>query len=166
MATDVELLRFEDDGRIPNNPTLPAVVAAGRLDVPVDAGEIEARLREDHWDGTWVDGVFPFHHYHSTAHELLCVLRGEALIMLGGERGREVPVSAGDVLVLPAGTGHRRLSSSSGFQVLGAYPRGQTWDLLRGEPSERPWALENIRRVPLPEADPLDIPVLRHWHLE
>lgn len=156
----IELMRFQDDGAIPNHPALPVIHATIE---PAPPAEIEDRLREDRWDGVWVNGVYPFHHYHSTAHELLAVLDGDALLKLGGEGGRELAVRAGDVLVLPAGTGHRRLRAGPDFLVLGAYPAGQRWDLLRGDPSERPAALDRIRGVSLPEADPLGVPVLDHW---
>jgi len=40
----------------------------------------------------------------------------------GGEAGQTLTVKAGDVLVLPAGTGHRCVEHSSVFVVVGAYP--------------------------------------------
>lgn len=52
--------------------------------------------------------------------------------------------------------------------MVGAYPRGQSWDLRTGEPGERPEVLENIRRVPLPETDPLfgeNGPLAEHWRM-
>jgi uncharacterized protein YjlB len=83
-------------------------------------------------------------------------MSGEASIALGGPEGTTVEVRAGDVVVIPAGVGHRNAGSSCDFAVLGAYPRGQeSYDLRTGEEGERPEALENIRNVPLPEADPL-----------
>jgi uncharacterized protein YjlB len=84
------------------------------------------------------------------------VMSGEARIALGGPEGTTVEVKAGDVVVIPAGVGHRNAGSNSDFAVLGAYPRGQeSYDLRTGEEGERPEVLENIRNVPLPEADPL-----------
>lgn len=145
---------FKDDGSIPNNPVLPALVYLGAFK-GIDAEEAQERLRANGWQGTWVNGVYPFHHYHSNAHEALAVTRGTASLLLGGERGLELEVHAGDVLVLPAGTGHKRISASPDFEVVGAYPPGQEPDLLRGEPGERPAALERIRRVPLPGSDPV-----------
>jgi uncharacterized protein YjlB len=65
--------------------------------------------------------------------------------------------------------GHKNLGSSRDLLVIGAYPPGQTWDLLRGDPSERPSALHNIARVPLPENDPLfgaDGPLLTYWRAD
>ncbi len=100
--------------------------------------------------------MFTFHHYHSTAHEVLGVARGSARVMFGGPSGEAFDVEAGDVVVIPAGVGHCRLSSSGDFLVVGAYPPGQSWDLLRGDPGERPQADQNIARVPMPRTDPVE----------
>jgi uncharacterized protein YjlB len=43
---------------------------------------------------------------------------------------------------------------------------GQDWDLRRGDPAEHDEVVENIKRVPLPEADPLrgpDGPLMELW---
>ena len=156
---DVEVREyfFEDDGRIPNNPTLPLLVYPQAL---AEHGRDPSRLKEllagNGWAGSWVDGVFPYHHYHSTSHEVLCVVGGGARITFGGPEGETVAVEAGDVVVIPAGVGHCRESSGGGFSVVGAYPEGQEdYDLRTGEEGERPGVVENIRSVPLPKTDPL-----------
>ena len=124
-------------------------------------------LAKNGWGGAWVEGVFSYHHYHSTSHEVLCVVSGSASIDFGGPEGETVKVQAGDVVVIPAGVGHRNGGSSGDFSVVGAYPRGQeTYDLCTGDEGERSEVLENIRDVPLPEAHHLvaeDGPLLRHW---
>ena len=159
---------FEDDGRIPNNPELPLLVYPGALgDLDLSPSRCKELLAKNGWSGAWVNGVFSYHHYHSNAHEVLCVVSGEASIALGGPQGVTVEVNARDVLVIPAGVGHRNAGSSNDFAVLGAYPRGQeSYDLRTGEEGERPKVLENIRSVPLPEADPLYgsvEPLLARW---
>ena len=159
---------FEDDDRIPNNPVLPLLVCPQALGEPdLSPPRCKELLAENGWGGAWINGVFYYHHYHSNAHEVLCVMSGEASIALGGPQGTTVEVEAGGVLVIPAGVGHRNVGSSNDFKVLGAYPRGQeSYDLRTGEEGERPEVLENIRSVPLPEADPLfgpAGPLLARW---
>lgn len=56
------------------------------------------------------------------------IFHGESTLLLGcghddqEEDGQKVEVRAGDVIVLPAGTGHCNLESSSGFRYIGVYP--------------------------------------------
>ncbi len=154
---EVREYRFEYDGRIPNNPELPLLVYGQALPEPErEPSRCRELLARNGWAGAWVDGVFPYHHYHSTSHEVLCVVGGSARIDFGGPGGDTFEVQAGDAVVIPAGVGHRNAGSSADFQVVGAYPRGQeSYDLRTGEEGERPEVLENIRNVPLPDADPL-----------
>jgi uncharacterized protein YjlB len=149
-----EVHRFSDDGRIPNN-ALPVLVYHGVDAVAAGAASCEQLFAGNGWGGSWRDGIFSFHHFHSTAHEVLGIAAGSATVVLGGPSGRRFEIAAGDVLVLPAGTGHCNAGSSPGLLVVGAYPRGQTWDLRRGDPGEHDEVVENIARVELPDADPV-----------
>ncbi|SFJ67962.1 Uncharacterized protein YjlB [Paenibacillus sp. UNC496MF] len=162
---NIATYQFEDDGRMPNNPDLPAIHYAGAFrDDPLGA---EAKLNRNNWRNSWVNGVFAYHHYHSNAHEALAVLKGSARMLIGGENGQALEVQAGDVLVLPAGTGHKKLGSSADFSVAGAYPDGMRYNTRTGEPGDRPQALEDIRRVPLPDRDPVfgeEGPLLTYWN--
>jgi uncharacterized protein YjlB len=147
---------FEDDGKIPNNK-LPLLVYKNAFTERKLKGAawLEARFTENKWTNAWRNGVFSHHHYHSISHEVLGVYAGDALLHMGGEDGQKIKVSAGDILVIPAGVGHKKLESSSDFAVVGAYPNGSDYDILRGEPGDRPKAIVNITNVPLPEYDPL-----------
>jgi uncharacterized protein YjlB len=148
---------LKDDGTFPNNDKLPLLVYPAALKLPEQdpAAAIEALFATNQWGGAWRNGVYGYHHYHSTAHEVLGVTRGSARLQLGGERGVTLSVSAGDVIILPAGVAHKNLGDSSDFRVVGAYPHGQRWDMNYGRPGERPQADQNIARVPLPHADPV-----------
>ena len=117
------------------------------------------------WGGSWVDGVFDFHHFHSTSHEALAVVAGAATLELGGPQGEAFDVAAGDVLVLPAGTGHRRATARDGFTVVGAYPAGQEdYDLLRGESAEEVEAARRrIAALPAPPEDPVGGEGVARW---
>src|SRR5215210_4643668 len=168
QETEVQEYLFKDDGRIPNNPTLPLLVYLQVLAKPdLDPSRCKELLAENGWGGAWVDGVFPYHHYHSNAHEVLCVIGGSASIAFGGPEGETVEIEAGDVVVIPAGVGHCNKGSNSGFSVVGAYPQGQeNYDLRTGEEDERPGVLENISNVAPPGSDPLfgeEGPLLRRW---
>jgi uncharacterized protein YjlB len=155
-AGQPEQLHFADDGVIPNS-RLPVLLYR---QVPLDGADRAAALerlfaRHD-WPPQWRYGVYDYHHYHPNAHEVLGVARGQAKLRLGGERGQDVSVAAGDVVVLPAGTGHRSLESSADFLVVGAYPPGQE-DFItqRADPAAHARALALIGQVPRPLTDPV-----------
>lgn len=159
MNRDVETYQFEDDGGGIPNSRLPVLVYHG-----VD--HCEAVFARHGWAGAWRDGIYSFHHFHSTAHEVLGVVAGSGSVVLGGPDGRAFSLQAGDVFVLPAGTGHCNAGSRRDPLVVGAYPGGMDWDLRRGDPAEREEVLANIRAVPLPEADPVfgaDGPLVERW---
>ena len=150
--TEPETHRFADDGRFPNSP-LPLLLY--RRALPPDPVAMEQAFARYGWSNAWRNGIFPFHHFHSIAHEVLGIAAGTARVMFGGPGGREFEVGAGDVVVIPAGVGHRNLGSSPDFRVVGAYPGGAGYDTRRGEPSEHDAALQAIRAVPLPDTDPV-----------
>lgn len=166
-APDVQARHFADDGTFPNNPSLPVLVYRQAVQaVQGGAGTYERVFRAHNWRGSWRNGIFSYHHYHSTAHEVLGVARGSARVQLGGPEGLVFEVEAGDVLVLPAGVAHKNLGADADFLVVGAYPEGQDWDLLRGRPGERPEADRNIERVSPPAQDPVygfEGPLVDHW---
>jgi uncharacterized protein YjlB len=159
--------RLPPSGTIPNNPNLPLLLyrqvfpASGDL-----ATRFKEAFRKNGWGGSWVNGVFSYHHYHSTSHEVLGVAAGSATLVLGGPGGEEVGVRAGDMVVLPAGTGHCRKSASSGFSVVGAYPKGQEAYDICTEEEDVEEKKQRILRVPLPATDPVagaGGPLLKHW---
>jgi uncharacterized protein YjlB len=169
QPAQVQTFLFADDGAIPNHPTLPLLVYTAALALSDSdlAAACEALYEANGWGGTWRNGIFTFPHYHSIAHEALAICRGQARVQMGGEAGQILEVRAGDVMILPAGCGHKNLGASADLLVVGAYPPGQTPDLCYGKPEERPQALANIARVPLPESDPIygtRGPLLTHWH--
>jgi uncharacterized protein YjlB len=160
-----------DDGTYPNNGKLPLLAYQGALCLGEQdpAAAIEALIRANGWGGSWRNGVYGFHHYHSTAHEVLGVYGGTAEVQLGGEDGVVVSIAVGDVVIIPAGVAHKNLGASRDFRVVGAYPRGQRPDMNYGKAGERPGADENIARVPLPTLDPIygaHGPLLQQWRGE
>ena len=149
-------LNFKDDGIFPNSP-LPLLFyrQAIATDLKDPASIFEGCFAENDWTNSWRNGVYSFAHYHSTSHEVLGVYSGAATLRLGGEHGKNVEVRAGDVIVIPAGIAHQKIDASDDFGVVGAYPGGRDWDLLRGLPGERPKADHNIAALPIPDNDPV-----------
>ncbi len=162
--TEPETFVFPGDGAIPNSP-LPLVVY--RAVVPADPWAIEQVFAANCWPPAWRDGVHPFHHFHANTHEALGVARGQATVLFGGPGGRELTVVAGDVVVVPAGVGHRDISHSPDLLIIGAYPENApTPDLYRGAPPEYTRVLGKIAAVPAPPADPVhgaNGPLTRIW---
>jgi uncharacterized protein YjlB len=145
-------LSFKDDGSIPNNP-LPVIVYAQavRLDRAADPAAVFERLFEANgWGSSWRNGIYHYLHYHSSIHEVLGVASGQARVRLGGDQGEEVDLVAGDVVVLPAGTGHHNLMQSDDFLVVGAYPPDGEYDECTGKKAEHDKALTTIPQVPVP----------------
>jgi uncharacterized protein YjlB len=163
-------MMLADDGVIPNNPTLPllfcraAIKVTGRSD---PEGIIEAVFQQNGWGNSlWRNGIYPYVHYHSMIHEVMGVSRGRAKVRFGGAAGRELDLIAGDVVVLPAGTGHQCLWADPNLMVIGAYPAGGQYNLCRSSRSEHAEALKTIPQVPLPDTDPVfgpDGPLKRLW---
>ncbi|AYW47216.1 hypothetical protein C7K38_01795 [Tetragenococcus osmophilus] len=151
-AVTINEFYLSDDGSIPNNPYFPLLVYKNVIE---DTDQADQILAQNHWSNAWRNGVFTYHHYHSNSHEVLVVVGGKVLLQMGGEHGEQLTAERGDVLVLPAGTGHKLLKKEAGFSVIGAYPNGQNYDICYGKKEERPEKLDNIKQVPIPDYDPI-----------
>lgn len=97
-------------------------------------------------------------HFHSTTHEVLCISHGSAQLCLGGEDnpGKVEPVvNKGDVVIMPAGVGHRLLRDiEGGFEMVGAYPPGKQWDMCYGREGEEE-KVKGIAQLGWFEKDPV-----------
>lgn len=147
---------FKDDGLIPNSP-LPLVLYRNAFSAIGEAGAsfLESTFDANCWPGSWRDGIYNYQHYHTTSHEVLGVYDGEATLHVGGEWGQNLCLETGDVVIIPAGVGHKLVESTSDFAVVGACSTGQPYETLRGEAADRPLADQKIAKVPLPTHDPL-----------
>jgi uncharacterized protein YjlB len=153
------------DGPFPNNDHLPLLIYHGAL-AETDDQIVEEILRKNGWVGSWVNGIYNYHHFHSTAHEVLGVLKGSADVQLGGPRGVTIRINKGDIIVIPAGVSHKCITSENNFTVIGAYPRGQKYNIMKGEQSQVQEASSNISKVPLPAFDPVygdNGPLVKLW---
>ena len=124
-------VRFKDDGLVPNHPRWPLVIYRGAVDLGEGhdpAAVIEDLFEANGWGDTWRDGIYDYVHYHSRIHEVLGIARGKGRVRFGGKKGRIFKLKAGDVAILPAGTGHQCLSADDDFLVVGAYPPAGTYD--------------------------------------
>ena len=129
----VRKIHFAMAKDVPNN-TLPVLLYRGVL--AANAAEKPKlfceRFKENGWTGLWTDTIYDYMHFHSNAHEVLGIAKGNVTIRLGGENGSLFRLQAGDMLMLAAGVGHRRLGDEDGLKVIGAYPRGQShYDMKR-----------------------------------
>ena len=112
-------------------------------------------FQQNNWSNNWKQGIFTYHHYHSTTHEVLGICKGETLLQLGGEEGITLFIQRGDVLIIPAGVAHMNLGKENDISCVGGYPEGRNYDMNYGKLGERPKANHNIARVPLPKTDPV-----------
>lgn len=165
----VEAIQIQPNGNIPNSK-LPLLVyrRAVRLQSDDPASVFEKLFEANGWTDSWRNGIYDYHHYHSTAHEVLGVFQGNATVNFGGEGGPITKVWAGDVIVIPAGVSHKNLGASPDFGVVGAYPDGQKVDMHHGKPEERAKAEKNISELPMPEQDPVqgrNGPLFRYWEV-
>lgn len=164
----IDAYPFRDDGKIPNNDRLPLLIYRDVLALrgKDPAADCEALFARHKWGNSWRNGIYNYHHFHATTHEVLGIVRGRANVRFGGEQGVLLEVSAGDVVVIPAGVGHKNEGSSADLQVVGAYPENHEPDICTGDGSERQRALAALAHVPLPDADPVfgaKGPLFQRW---
>jgi uncharacterized protein YjlB len=166
MLMKPDILLLVENGWVPNNGTLPVLHYHGVLEgtEAYPAAAMEALFDRNGWPHAWRNGIYDYHHYHSTAHEALGIAEGSARLVLGGEGGQELTVHKGDALVLPVGVGHCCLEASDDFLVIGAYPPGPKWDLCREAPT--PAMRTRMAELPIPASDPVtgaDGDLVRLW---
>ncbi|HEY6979483.1 cupin [Reyranella sp.] len=165
-----EIFLLRDDGRTPNNPVFPLLLYRAAVVFPqeLDPAEVlEKIFAGNGWGSGWRNGIFDFLHFHTQAHEVLGIARGEARVQFGGKTGRVIKVAAGDVVVLPAGTGHQRIGPARDLLVVGAYPPGGKYDQPQPGSVDGRAARDRIARVPMPATDPVygaTGPLAAHWH--
>src|SRR5437868_5578089 len=166
-ALTIEEHFFADDGRVPNNPSLPLIVYRSALETgPRCVADCETLFADNGWSGPWRNGIYAHHHYHSTAHEVLGIAGDSVRVRLGGEHGTTVELHAGDVVVIPAGVAHKNEGASPDLMVVGAYPGGKSPDIQKPAAPNRDRVRHNISQVALPARDPVygrSGPLIERW---
>src|SRR5436305_11249240 len=101
-------------GEFPNS-IWPLIVYHSIVAVSGDdpAARFEELFESNRWGDSWRNGIYNFHHFHSTTHEVLGIYQGSAKVQFGGPKGVTLEVRAGDVIVIPAGVAHKNLGSSA-----------------------------------------------------
>jgi uncharacterized protein YjlB len=146
---------LKDDGTFPNS-SLPLLHYTSILKLPPYSPRIvEAIFRHNGWTNSWRNGIYNYHHYHSTTHEVIGIYAGSCEAQIGGDSGIQIHLDTGDVLIIPAGVAHRCVTATEDFRCIGAYPEGRDFDINTGGPGERPTTDGNIKKLPLPKLDPL-----------
>jgi len=165
----LEILTFKPNGLVPNS-RFPVLIHRGVIRAEPGAefaDAVEATFRRNDWLNNWRElGVYDYYHFHSTSHEALGMARGTITLQLGGIGRTVVTLNPGDVVVLPAGTSHTRLDCSSDSLMVGGYPDGRDWDLIRDEElteAEARAAVKMIGSLPIPARDPATGEVMTLW---
>jgi len=155
VAMDTLLIN-KPDGGVPNN-ALPVLIYHRVIppDTSDNAEYLEHLFRTNGWPPQWRYPVYTFTHFHSNTHEALGVYAGSAKLQLGGEHGKIIEVNVGDVLLLPAGIGHKQISADEDFMLVGAYPPDMKADLCHDELPQLAARTKAVNAVPLPATDPV-----------
>jgi uncharacterized protein YjlB len=167
MESEIQTFTLAPGPEIPNN-LLPLLIYPRALPPAMQSpAGCQSLFARNDWGGNWVDGIFDYWHFHVTGHEVLGCVAGEAEVGFGGDTGIQVTFKAGQVVVIPAGVGHKRLSEKrGGFTIVGGYPPGQNGTVSRPGDFPPAQAERLIAALALPKGDPvfgLDGPLMAAW---
>jgi uncharacterized protein YjlB len=163
----VPAYQIPDNGIFPNS-ILPVLLYKAVFQLPNDhsPGLIESVFEDNNWTNSWRNGIYTYNHYHSITHEVMGIYSGDCHVLLGGDKGIQLLVEKGDVLLIPAGVAHKNVGATINFKCIGAYPDGKDFDINLGKSGERPRTDHHIKKVPLPKKDPIygrDACLSRYW---
>ena len=113
---------FADDGIIPNN-ALPVIHYPNVIDLANCSDWLENTFIKNNWLNNWRDIVLPYDHFHSNTHEVLGLGWGNVSLKIGGANSQVINLSAGDVVIIPAGVGHYSVSEHCNYQMGGGIPQ-------------------------------------------
>ena len=152
---EISTYYFEDNGIIPNSH-LPVIVYKHVIDLTDASDWLGTRFKQNNWLNNWRDIILPYDHFHSNTHEVIGLGFGEVQLTIGGSKGIVLTITAGDVIIIPAGVGHYSISEHTNYRFVGGYPNGNNWDIKTGlEEEERTTILTTIANVQIPKTDPV-----------
>ena len=156
---------LSDDGQFPNNALLPLLIYQKAMNLPGTGRTkmVMEFLETNGWVNAWENGVYDYHHYHSSAHEVLVIVKGSARIQFGGPGGVAFLVEETDCVIIPAGVAHMAIDLYDDFTCVGAYPAGQ--DRQRNQ-QYREMDDARERRAPQPAGEALDLPLRNRSHAQ
>lgn len=166
-----QTFKLKAGGRTPNNPHFPLTVFRSPvwLDPRFDpAAMFEVLFASNGWKDSWRSTMYGYNHYHTRTHECLGIARGKLTALFGGTKGRKISLNAGDVVVIPAGVGHKHIYQSKDLLIVGCYPaRTGKYDEPKPGEISHDEALARIEKVRCPKTDPIygkDGPLLEKWN--
>lgn len=155
----IQTIPINENKPFPNNP-LPVLYYPDAIAPLLENDQSDSSVKDffvkSGYTNSWTNGIFSYHHFHSNTHEVLACIAGEAQVQLGGPEAEIYTFKKGDVLLLPAGTAHKRIQAADDFQIVGAYPNGVDPDMQKGDEAVYEKVKENISRVPIPDMDPVE----------
>ncbi|WP_027108316.1 hypothetical protein [Lacticigenium naphthae] len=165
----IERIAIKENRPFPNN-TLPVLYYPHAFKEIIEKENavdlIQSHFKKNGYTNSWVNGIYAYHHFHATTHEVLACFKGSATVQLGGPGGEVHPFTEGNVLLLPAGVAHKLIEATGDFQIVGAYPNGNSPDMEKGDSKEYEELLHKIQKVPFPECDPVggrNLGVHEYW---
>ena len=118
----IQIVEIHENKPFPNN-SLPVLFYKGAAEKWLNqsnaAEAVLSHFERNGYGNGWVNGIFNYHHFHSTTHEALTCIAGEGSIQLGGPGQNIYTVTKGDVLLLPAGIAHKKIKATKNFQIVG-----------------------------------------------
>jgi|SRR5436190_8812178 len=155
---DIFAYTFRPNRNFPNN-IHPLIVyksgcrAGKQKKIVVQA--FQKLFNKNNWKNSWSNGIYTFHHYHSNTHECMGIASGKAWVIFGGSGGKKLVLEKGDIVIIPAGLGHKCSKATADFLCVGAYPGGKEYDTNLGTREELAPAKKRIEKLPVPGLDPV-----------
>src|SRR5699024_3881969 len=158
-SSDLETIYLNEEKPYPNNP-LPVLyfenVLAASLEEEYNGDDVLQLFTNNGYTNGWKNRIIDQHHFHSSAHESLTYTEGKLCVKLGGENGEMLTIRKGDVLLLPAGSAHKKLEATANHEIVGAYPLNDSdYDFQYGDASDYEMIKKSIENVNLPDTDPV-----------